>query len=101
MKFQKIKSIRETKNDDIIHFTVEKNHNFFANRLCVHNCGYRGEIGVIMYNSNAYYDSIKISHGDRIAQLVLQKVPKMVFERVESVDATDRGEGGFGSTGEK
>jgi len=69
------------------------------------DAGYRGEVGIIVYNSTipdptihlAY--NIKIEHGDRIAQLVLQKVPQVEWEEVESVDETTRGDGGFGSTG--
>jgi len=71
------------------------------------DAGYRGEIGIIVYNSNPSYDSksynsnglVEINHGDRIAQLVLQEVPKVEWVEVESVDETTRGDGGFGSTG--
>lgn len=59
--------------------------------------GYRGEIGVILYNTNEY--PVKIYHGDRIAQLVLSEVPKIEWAEVEELSETSRGEGGFGSTG--
>jgi len=59
--------------------------------------GYRGEIGVILYNTNA--EKIEIEHGERIAQLVLSKVPTIEWEEVEDLSETSRGEGGFGSTG--
>jgi len=59
--------------------------------------GYRGEIGVILYNTTDRV--IWIEHGYRIAQLVLQEVPQIVWEEVKSVDETSRGAGGFGSTG--
>jgi dUTP pyrophosphatase len=59
--------------------------------------GYRGEIGVILYNANP--NSVKVQHGDRVAQLVLSKVPSIVWSEVENLSETDRGEGGFGSTG--
>jgi dUTP pyrophosphatase len=58
---------------------------------------YRGEIGVILYNSSK--EDFFINRGDRIAQLVLQKVPKVDLIVVDDLDETDRGEGGFGSTG--
>jgi dUTP pyrophosphatase len=59
--------------------------------------GYRGEIGVILYNSGSEHFEIKA--GDRIAQLVIQKVETAEFEIVDALIDTDRGEGGFGSTG--
>jgi len=63
------------------------------------DAGYRGEIGIILFNTGKYDDFVTINHGDRIAQLVLQKVPKITWDEVNSVDETIRGEGGFGSTG--
>ena len=68
------------------------------------DAGYRGEIGIIVYNSNAVsgynVNPIRIEHGDRIAQLVLQKVPKIEWEFVDSVDDdSTRGPDGFGSSG--
>lgn len=70
------------------------------------DAGYRGEIGVIIINTNNYSEGMlnyteTIQHGDRIAQLVLQIVPKVEWEVVDSVDETVRGEGGFGSTGNR
>lgn len=59
--------------------------------------GYRGEIGVILYNST--HDIIEIDRGTRIAQLVFQKFETAEFEVVDSLTESDRGEGGFGSTG--
>ena len=46
-------------------------------------------------------DKVVIESGDRIAQLVFAKVEKVLLEKVEVVNKTDRGEGGFGSTGIK
>ncbi|MGL5798083.1 MAG: dUTP diphosphatase [Cetobacterium sp.] len=58
---------------------------------------YRGEIGVILINlSNEEYT---LNPGERIGQLVLQKVYKMEFEKVEELSTTARAEGGFGHTG--
>lgn len=59
---------------------------------------YRGELKVIAVNLDAK-ESIHIARGDRIAQLVIQKVPVVRLVEVESLDETDRGEGGFGSSG--
>ena len=58
---------------------------------------YRGEIGVVVYNlSRCAYT---IYPGDRIAQLVICPVIQAEWQQVESLDETDRGDGGFGSTG--
>lgn len=58
---------------------------------------YTGDIGVILYNSGS--EDFIIEHGDRIAQLVLMQVPKIKWVPVETLDETERGEGGFGHTG--
>lgn len=61
--------------------------------------GYQGEIKVILYNSDPYLP-VEIKKGDRIAQLVLQKFETMTFEIVDDfTSTTERGTGGFGSTG--
>lgn len=63
------------------------------------DAGYRDEVCVIIQNTSPS-DEIKIEKGDRIAQFVLQEVPKICFKQVKSVKeiGKDRG-GGFGSTG--
>lgn len=58
---------------------------------------YRGEVKVILINLST--EAQTIQPGDRIAQMVLQKVEQLQWLAVETLDATDRGEGGFGSTG--
>ena len=60
---------------------------------------YRGEIGVILVNLSN--ESFTIQPGERIAQLVLAKYEQIQWELTESLSVTDRGEGGFGSTGKK
>lgn len=60
---------------------------------------YTGEIGVIIVNHGK--QAFIIQNGDRIAQLVFQKVEQVEFEVVDSLEETQRGEGGFGSTGVK
>lgn len=102
MKYVKIKEINDAGNDSVYHLTVEKNHNFFANKLCVHNCDYRGEVKVILINHGT--QPFVIENGERIAQGVIGGVmgKKMItFESVEELSDTERGEGGFGSTGVK
>jgi len=58
---------------------------------------YRGEIGVIL--ANISNDEFTINDGDRIAQLVIAKHERAEWELVTSLDETERGAGGFGSTG--
>lgn len=60
---------------------------------------YRGEIGVIMINLGQ--DVVKLASGERIAQLVIMPVVRAELNLVEELDSTQRGEGGFGSTGSK
>ncbi|MEP1964632.1 dUTP diphosphatase [Tateyamaria sp.] len=58
---------------------------------------YRGEVGVIVLNTSDVV--FEVSHGMRIAQIVLAPVVQAVFEEVDTMDETERGAGGFGSTG--
>lgn len=58
---------------------------------------YRGEIGVILVNLSA--DEFTINDGDRIAQMVIAKYETANWEEVYSLEETERGEGGFGSSG--
>lgn len=58
---------------------------------------YRGEMGVIMVNLGK--EDFVVNNGDRVAQAVFAKVERVEFIPVDSLDDTERGEGGFGSTG--
>jgi dUTP pyrophosphatase len=60
---------------------------------------YRGEIGVILQNTGD--TTFCIEHGDRICQGVFNELPAMSFTEVDELSDTERGEGGFGSTGVK
>lgn len=60
---------------------------------------YRGEIGVILVNLSN--EDFTIEHGERIAQLVIAKHERAVWQEVEELEETVRGAGGFGSTGTK
>ncbi|GAA4591462.1 hypothetical protein GCM10023107_19880 [Actinoplanes octamycinicus] len=62
------------------------------------DAGYRGEILVNLINHDPER-TVKISRGDRIAQLVVQRVERAVFHCVDTLDDTSRGVGGHGSTG--
>ena len=70
-----------------------------ANGVDVINSDYRGEWKVLIHNisKNPQY----ISNGEKIAQVVFVKYKDVVFYPVKELDNTGRGEGGFGSTGEK
>ena len=58
---------------------------------------YRGELGVILINHGQV--PFEIRRGERIAQMVIARHEQAVIECVENLDKTERGEGGFGSTG--
>jgi dUTP pyrophosphatase len=58
---------------------------------------YRGEVGVLLINLGS--EPFTLRRGDRIAQLVVGRVEEVEWEEVERLAGSDRGEGGFGSTG--
>jgi dUTP pyrophosphatase len=60
--------------------------------------GYRGEMAIVMINTDKI-EAFHIKRGDRIAQLVIQKVEDVMIVKVDELDETSRGAGGFGSTG--
>lgn len=60
---------------------------------------YRGEVGVLVINLGQ--ESFEIEHGMRIAQMVIAKYESAAWVEVERLDETDRGMGGYGSTGTK
>jgi dUTP pyrophosphatase len=62
------------------------------------DAGYRGEIKVILVNHDLR-ETVEISHGDRIAQLVIQQVECAELIEVTELPGSHRGDGGFGSTG--
>lgn len=69
---------------------------------CVNSPGtidsdYRGEIQVALINLGN--ESVKINHGDRIAQMIVAPVIRIKWEEGEELGSTERGAGGFGSTG--
>ncbi len=70
-----------------------------ANKVGVIDADYRGEAMVALHNHSAV--SATVSHGERIAQLVIAPFYKAEFELADELTDTVRGEGGFGSTGTK
>ena len=61
------------------------------------DCQYRGEVAVLLYNASDR--DYHVSKGDRVAQLVVSKLPECEYEEVEDISDTERGAMGFGSTG--
>ena len=102
MKFTKIKSIGRTKTKPIYHMVIEKNHNFFGNGLCLHNCDYYGNPkndGKIMMgigNTNPF--PVMIKKGERIAQGIFSKYLLADGDNFEN-NGNSRN-GGMGSTDE-
>lgn len=62
------------------------------------DAGYRGEISVLLVNHDAK-ETVHLRRGDRIAQLVVQRVERVRFHEVQLLPGSARGEGGYGSTG--
>ena len=61
------------------------------------DAGYRGEVGVCLFNSSK--QEVQIKQGDRIAQILFQSVPQFSLVETTELTNTNRGSGGFGSTG--
>ena len=64
------------------------------------DAGYRGEVAIILLNTDKR-EPFHIKHGDRIAQMVIQKIEEVSFLPMPELDETERGAGGFGSTGKR
>jgi dUTP pyrophosphatase len=62
------------------------------------DAGSRGEIAVLLVNHDLH-EAISLSRGDRIAQLVVQRVEQAAFVEVDTLPESERGTGGYGSTG--
>lgn len=76
-----------------------KNDVRLANCVGVIDADYRGEVMVKLTKDSS--GSLFFTHGDRIAQAMVIPFPRVAFEEVEELSSTERGEGGFGSTGSK
>jgi dUTP pyrophosphatase len=61
------------------------------------DAGYRGEVAIILFNAGR--DEVRFERGDRVAQMVIQKLPDVDLVRVDELADSERGAGGFGSTG--
>ena len=70
--------------------------------ICLNSPGtidadYRGEIKIILINLSS--ENIEIKNGDRVAQMIFQKIEKVILTEVTSLENSERGSGGFGHTG--
>jgi dUTP pyrophosphatase len=70
---------------------------FVLNAPGVVDAGYRGDVGVILHNAG--HQSFYVNPGDRIAQLLIVPTVAVEWQQALDLDETDRGSGGFGSTG--
>ena len=88
---------------DILESNFEGGYNIYADRVDITvylgtiDNAYRGEVGIMVQNNSKHL--VEIPKGTKLAQLVLEKIYQEEFVVVEELDETDRGEGGFGSTG--
>lgn len=77
MIFKQIKKITQAATEPVYHLTVRKNHNFFGNGLCLHNCDYynnlknEGEIFIKLHNQGD--KELVIKHGEAMTQFMFQK----------------------------
>lgn len=78
--------------------SISNTDHFLRNSVGVIDSGYRGEIKLRM--SIPELDSREYAIGDKVGQLIIIKLPLVDIEEVEYLSDTDRGDGGFGSTGD-
>lgn len=78
--------------------SVRKQSLILSNSVGVIDSGYRGELQATFKKTDGNY-SKKYEIGDRGAQLIIMPVPYVEFEEAQQLSSTERGEGGFGSTG--
>ncbi len=72
-----------------------------ANCVGVIDSDYRGEVKVKLANDSESWAGLRVSNGDRIAQAMIMPVTQVTFEETDTLSDTERGTGGFGSTGVK
>jgi len=99
MKTTKVIKISKSKKQTY-DITVDNNHNFFCNNHLIHNCGYTGEVKVILFNTNN--SEFKVTKGMKVAQAVLCPIVNGAWvdlQEVDEVKEKDRKDNGFGSTG--
>lgn len=78
--------------------SISKTPHFLRNSVGVIDSDYRGEVK-FRFGTLDNVNSPEYEFGDRVGQLVIMKLPDLEFDEVEELDDTERGDGGFGSTG--
>lgn len=79
--------------------SLSKKYSYLCNHVGVIDSGYRGEITVCFRNVIADKEYKPYNIGDRVAQLIIVPYPKIQFIEVNNLSSTERGDGGYGSTG--
>lgn len=77
--------------------SVHKKDLVLANSVGIIDSGFRGELMVVFKTLNSRMNIYQ--PGDRVAQLIIEPIPTILFKQVNELSETERGEGGFGSTG--
>lgn len=72
-----------------------KQRQLLSNSVGVIDSGYRGEISAVMIGNSRHSYEV----GNRVAQLIIMPIPSIEFEEVENLSETERGSGGYGSSG--
>lgn len=78
--------------------SISKTPHSLCNAVGVIDSSYRGEV-ICRFRTNPDREHMEYRVGDRIAQLMIMPYPQVSFKQVEDLSDTDRGEGGFGSSG--
>lgn len=92
--------------EDHVMLIFSRSGHGFKNGVRLSNCvgvidsDYRGELGVKLHNEGDF-KSLEVNPGDRIAQGMIIKYDRVQFEELTELSTTERGDGGFGSTGVK
>ena len=81
-------------NSTSVRISLKKIHRYWGR---CHDADYRGEVGVILFNFGS--EDFIVNMGDRIAQLIIEKIKTPEIKESEVLDGTDRGASGYGSTG--
>lgn len=95
--FKRIKKIERIGMEEVFDLTIKDNHNLVANNMVIHNCDYRSDVGVILFNLGK--EDFVVNKFDRIGQLIISPIITPELIEVDELDETVRGEGGFGHTG--
>ena len=94
-----ISSIENNGIEKVYDLKVKSNSNFITRAAILHNCDFRGSVKIKL-TSDHPKNTMRVEKGDRIGQGILMAAPRVAFRVVDELGSTERGEGGFGSTGQ-